>query len=163
MVQIYAGLREQELQAAAAQYVEKFVRGNVFEEVADLVAALSREGAQLWAVSSTNKWVVTEGVRPFGIPGERVLSAEVAVVAGIIGSQIVDVPTDEGKSCRAAPRSDLARRRIRQPVHDLACSTSRRMPSGQSPARAARKLRRARVGDISPAAAEGIEAAVDGE
>ena len=42
MVQIYAGLREQELQAAAAQYVEEFVRGRVFEEMADLVAALQR-------------------------------------------------------------------------------------------------------------------------
>src|ERR1700758_5845025 len=34
MVQIYAGLREQELQAAAAQYVQEFVRGRVFAELA---------------------------------------------------------------------------------------------------------------------------------
>src|SRR5208282_5368679 len=40
MVQIYAGLREQELRAAAARYVREFVSGRVFAEMAALVAAL---------------------------------------------------------------------------------------------------------------------------
>src|SRR5208337_4609424 len=62
MVQIYAGLREQELRAAAARYVRKFVRPRIFAEMAALVAALRQAGVEIWAVSSTNKWVVTEGV-----------------------------------------------------------------------------------------------------
>ena len=40
MVQIYAGLREQELRAAAAQYIEEFVRPRVFPELFSLIAAL---------------------------------------------------------------------------------------------------------------------------
>ncbi len=165
MVQIYAGLREQELQAAAAQYVEEFVRTRVFEEMADLVAALQRQGVQLWAVSSTNKWVVTEGVRPFGIPGERVLAAEVAVVGGIIGSEIVDVPTDEGKAAALA-RVGLARPDavFGNSVHDLAMLNiaANPFPVNPSPALLEAAARKG-WGYFRPAAAEGIEAAVDGE
>ncbi len=98
MVQIYAGLREAELREAATRYVNEFVLDRVFEEIATLIADLRAAGVELWAVSSTNKWVISEGVRPFGIPEERVLAAEVAVVKGTITSELVDVPTDEGKA-----------------------------------------------------------------
>jgi phosphoserine phosphatase len=98
MVQIYAGLREPELRAAAARYVAEIVRPRIFPEIASLLATLKNKGTELWAVSSTNKWVVSEGVRDLGIPDIRVLAAEVAVKAGVIGSEIVHVPTDEGKA-----------------------------------------------------------------
>ncbi|KAA6464532.1 HAD family hydrolase [Acidobacteria bacterium AB60] len=98
MVQIYEGLRETELRAAAARYVNEFVKPRIFQEMEGLVAELRKQGTELWAVSSTNKWVIAEGVRSFGIPEERVLAAEVAVVAGLITSTLVDVPTDEGKA-----------------------------------------------------------------
>src|SRR5579872_3453315 len=42
MVQIYAGLREQELRAAAARYVQEHARGRVFVEMAALVEQLGR-------------------------------------------------------------------------------------------------------------------------
>jgi phosphoserine phosphatase len=121
MVQMYAGLRERELRTAAAQYVEKFVRPCIFPEMTSLVTALRRVGVEIWAVSSTCKWVVAEGVRDFGIPEQRVLAAEVRVVDGIISSELVDVPTDEGKA------ASLARVGLTAPdavfgnsIHDLA-------------------------------------------
>src|SRR5258708_425355 len=98
MVQIYAGLRETELREAAARYVGEFVLPRVFPEIARLVAKLRAAGVELWAVSSTNKWVVAEGIRAFEIPEARLLAAEVAVVDGTITSTLVDVPTDEGKA-----------------------------------------------------------------
>jgi phosphoserine phosphatase len=165
MVQIYAGLREQELQAAAAQYVEKFVRGRVFAEMAALVAALQQRGVELWAVSSTNKWVVAEGVRAFGIPEERVLAAEVSVAAGMIGSAIVDVPTDEGKAVALArvglPHPDAV---FGNSVHDLAMLdiAAHAYPVNPSPALLEIAVQRG-WGYFRPAAAEGIVAAVDGE
>lgn len=121
MVQIYAGLREEELRNAAARYVEEFVQPRIFPEIKELVEALRAAGTELWAVSSTNKWVICEGVRAFGIPAERVLAAEVAVVDGVITSEIVDVPTDEGKAAALASvglqRPDAV---FGNSIHDLA-------------------------------------------
>ncbi len=98
MVQIYAGLRETELREAAARYVKEFVLPRVFPEIAQLVMDLRTAGVELWAVSSTNKWVIVEGVKAFKIPEDRVLAAEAAVVNGTITSTLVDVPTDDGKA-----------------------------------------------------------------
>jgi phosphoserine phosphatase len=165
MVQIYAGLREQELQAAAAQYVQEFVRGRVFAELAALMERLRQGGVELWAVSSTNKWVVGEGVRPFGIAEQRVLAAEVSTVAGIIGSQIVDVPTDEGKAAALAraglPRPDAV---FGNSIHDLAMldTAAHAFPVNPSPALLEAAARRG-WGYFRPTAAEGVEAAVEGE
>jgi phosphoserine phosphatase len=134
MVQIYAGLREQEMRAAAAQYVQEFVRGQIFEELASLVAVLNKTGVELWAVSSTNRWVVAEGVRAFGIPEERVLAAEVKVTNGLVSSEIVDVPTDEGKAL-ALKRVGLAvpDAVFGNSIHDLAMLKIARNPFPVNP------------------------------
>jgi phosphoserine phosphatase len=121
MVQIYAGLREQELREAAARYVRKFVQPRIFAEMAALVASLKKAGVEIWAVSSTNKWVVAEGVCDLGIPEERILAAEVRVTGGLITSELVDVPTDEGKAATlkrvGITRPDAA---FGNSIHDLA-------------------------------------------
>jgi phosphoserine phosphatase len=121
MVQIYAGLREDELRRIAANYVSEFVRPQFFADMQSLVETLRQRGTEIWAVSSTNKWVICEGVRAFGIPENRVLAAEVAVKDGIITSDIVDVPTDEGKAAALArvglPHPDAV---FGNSVHDLA-------------------------------------------
>lgn len=98
MVQMYAGLHEQELRSAAARYFNEHIRPHIFSEVAAVVSSLVNAGVELWAVSSTNKWVISEGVRQFGIPEARVLAAEVKVANGIITSELVDVPTGPAKA-----------------------------------------------------------------
>lgn len=98
MVQIYAGLREQELRSAAARYYAEHVQPLIFSEIASLVDTLRSRNVDLWAVSSTNKWVVSEGVRHFGIPENRVLAAEVKVSDGVIKADLVDVPTGPAKA-----------------------------------------------------------------
>jgi len=165
MVQIYAGLREQELRAAAAQYVAGFVRRRIFAEMAALVAALRKAGVELWAVSSTNRWVILEGVREFGIPEERVLAAEVKVVDGVITSQIADVPTDEGKAVSLKrvghERPDAV---FGNSIHDLAMLEMARNPFPVNPTRALLEAAAKRGwGYFRPRAMEGIEAAVEGE
>ncbi|HVT97974.1 MAG TPA: haloacid dehalogenase-like hydrolase [Acidobacteriaceae bacterium] len=98
MVQVYAGLREDELRRAAARYFSTQVETQIFPEIQSLVAGLRAAGADIWAVSSTNNWVVEEGVRRFGIPADHVLAASVHVRNGLITSDLIDVPTDEGKA-----------------------------------------------------------------
>lgn len=98
MVQVYAGLREEELRRAAARYFAAHVESQIFPEMLALIADLRRAGADIWAVSSTNQWVVEEGARRFGIPAERVVAASVRVHDGLITSDLIAVPTDEGKA-----------------------------------------------------------------
>ena len=165
MVQMYAGLRDAELRAAAARYVNKFVRERIFAEMAALVASMQRAGIELWAVSSTNRWVIAEGLREFGIPEERILAAEVRVKEGMISSEIVDVPTDEAKKTAlrrvGLPAPDAA---FGNSIHDLAMLEMARcpFPVNPSPALLAEAAKRG-WGYFKPQAAEGVEGAVGGE
>jgi phosphoserine phosphatase len=165
MVQIYAGLRDQELRDAAARYVKKFIHERIFQEMADLVAELRASGVDLWAVSSTNRWVIAEAVRDFGIPEDHILAAEVRVADGLITTDIVDVPTDAGKAVA------LKRVGLVQPdavfgnsIHDLAMLQMARCPFPINPSPALLDAVAKRGwGYFRPASAEGQEAAVEGE
>ncbi len=102
MVQVYAGLREDELRKATAEYFHAQIAPHIFPEMQELVAQLRAGGTDIWAVSSTNNWLIEEGVRDFGINPDRVLAAKVRVKDGVITSELVDVPTDEGKAISLA-------------------------------------------------------------
>ncbi len=121
MVQVYAGLPESTLRDAAAHFFSTQIEPHIFPELHHLVATLQQVGVDIWAVSSTNDWVIEEGVRRFNIPPSRVLAARVAVADGIITNTLIEVPTDEGKVAA------LARSGIHAPdavfgnsVHDAA-------------------------------------------
>jgi phosphoserine phosphatase len=99
MVQIYAGLQEAEIRRAAAEYFRLHIESHIFPELRALVSRLHQEGVEIWAVSSTNNWVIEEGVLRFNIPASRVLSARVRVDEdGHITSDLIAVPTGEGKA-----------------------------------------------------------------
>jgi phosphoserine phosphatase len=97
MVQMYQRLREDEMRRAAKTFFANQIEANIFPEMKDLVSELRGKGVDIWAVSSTNNWVIEEGVRRFGIPAERVLAACVQVKDGVVTDMIKDVPTDAGK------------------------------------------------------------------
>jgi len=97
MVQIYAGIPESEIRAAAAEFFAVRIASNIFPEMLTLVRELQSRGTEIWAVSSTCDWVIEEGVRRFNIPANRVLAAQVAIDDGIVTDRLIDVPTDEGK------------------------------------------------------------------
>lgn len=98
MVQIYRGLREAELRQAAHTFFETFVRPHIFPEMKDLCRRLETQGVTLWAVSSTNNWLIEVAVAHFGIPAKRVLAACVQCADGLISDELLDIPTDEGKA-----------------------------------------------------------------
>ncbi len=97
MVQVYQNLRDAELRRAAADFFAKHIAHTIFPDLRRAVETLQSRGAEIWAVSSTNHWVVEEGVKLFNIPSDRVLAARVAVEAGVATDRLLDVPTDEGK------------------------------------------------------------------
>ena len=97
MVQMYQRLREDEMRRAAKAFFEAQVERSIFPEMVQLVEELRSRGVDIWAVSSTNHWVIEYGVRRFGIAPDRVLSARALVKDGVVTDTILDVPTDEGK------------------------------------------------------------------
>jgi phosphoserine phosphatase len=129
------------------------------------VATLAQSGAEIWAVSSTNKWVVAEGVRAFGIPEERILAADARIENGLISSEIVDVPTDEGKAASLA-RAGLAHpdAAFGNSIHDLAMLKAARnaFPVNPSPALIDAAAKNG-WGCFWPREAEGVHAAVPGK
>lgn len=140
MVQVYAGLRDDELRGAAARYFATQVEPQIFPEMQALVADLRTTGVDLWAVSSTNNWVIEEGLKRFGIGPERVLGACVRVRDGVITSELIDVPTDEGKA-ESLRRIGLSRPDVvfGNSIHDLAMLeiAGRAIPVNPTPALAA--------------------------
>jgi phosphoserine phosphatase len=97
VVQMNKGLPLERLRAGAQQYFREFVEHRIFPEMQELTRQLKAQGCELWAVSSTNNWVVEEGAAMFGIPAERVLAVTLAVEDGLITDRLVRVPTDELK------------------------------------------------------------------
>jgi phosphoserine phosphatase len=97
MVQVYRSLRLDEMRAAAASFFREHIEQNIFPEMLALVAELQKRGVEIWAVSSTNEWVIEEGVKRFHIPADHVLAAAVHIRDGVVTGDLRDIPTDEGK------------------------------------------------------------------
>ncbi len=97
MVQVYQGLHEHELRAAAAAFFARHIAPRIFPVMEEVINRLNARGTQLWAVSSTNDWVIEEGVRRFGIPPERVLAARVEIAEGLVSDRIRHVPSGPQK------------------------------------------------------------------
>ena len=100
MVTINAGLPLSLLEEAAEEFYANIVEGSgrIFPEMQQLTHELKNAGSDLWAVSSTNEWVVRAGVKRFGIPASHVLAASVQIENGRATDWLVRVPTDEGKA-----------------------------------------------------------------
>ena len=137
MVQLYQGLSEETMRTAAAEFFRQHIEPNIFPALRALIANLQAQNVDIWAVSSTNDWVIDEGVKRFNIPANRVLAARVAIAGGRVTGEVLDVPTDEGKV------TSLSRVGITRPdcvfgnsVHDAAMlSIARRaFPVNPSPA-----------------------------
>ena len=102
MVTMHRGLQEEVVQQACDAYFAQAIAPNIFPEMRELVQRLRASGCDVWAVSSSNQWIIRSGMRSFGIPQNRILAAEVAVENGTIGRTISDrlirVPSGPGKS-----------------------------------------------------------------
>ena len=105
MVTMHRGLQEEVVQQASDAYFAQAIAPNIFPEMRELVERLRAAGCDVWAVSSSNQWIIRAGMTHFGIPQNRILAAEVAVQSGIITDRLIRVPSGPGKP--AAIRSVL--------------------------------------------------------
>ena len=97
MVTMNQGLREAEaLELARTFFAENFLQ-RIFPEMKALVTRLRETGCDVWAVSSTNEWVIREAMLHVGIAQEKILAAAVATENGIITDRLTRVPSGAGK------------------------------------------------------------------
>jgi len=97
MVTINSGIAMQALEEAAEEFFSNVVEPRIFPEMVRLTRELAAAGCEIWAVSSTNDWVIREGVKRFGIRRSRVLAAAVHVEHGVLTDRLVRVPSGPGK------------------------------------------------------------------
>jgi HAD superfamily hydrolase (TIGR01490 family) len=102
MVTINNGNSVQTLQEAAEEFFSSMVEKRIFPEMLRLTRELESIGCEVWAISSTNEWVVREGVKRFGIPRRRVLAASVHIEEGQITDRLIRVPSGPGKAIAIA-------------------------------------------------------------
>jgi len=97
MVTMHRGLKETEVQQAATRYFDEHFPNQIFPEMRDLVRHLQDAGCEVWAVSSTNEWVIRAAMQHFGIPGNRILAAAVDIEHGVVTDRLVRIPSGPGK------------------------------------------------------------------
>jgi HAD superfamily phosphoserine phosphatase-like hydrolase len=97
MVTLHKGLREDDLLDLSKQFFDENFLPNIFPEMQRLITELQKSGCDVWAVSSTNEWVIREAMKHFGIPREKVLAAAVEIENGIITDRLIRVPSGIGK------------------------------------------------------------------
>jgi phosphoserine phosphatase len=116
MVQICRGLRVEALQAASREFFSAQVESRIFPEMLRLTNLLSDGGCELWAVSSSNQWLIEVEAAPFGFPPERVLAATTVVEDGVVTDRLTRVPSGPEKAT-------LLKQHLHRPV-DLAFGNS---------------------------------------
>ena len=97
MVTLHKSLKESELLRLSREYFDNNFVARIFPEMKRLIAELQKSGCDVWAVSSTNEWMIRGAMRHFGIPEAKVIAAGVEIDDGIITDRLVRVPSGIGK------------------------------------------------------------------
>ena len=97
MVTMHRGIPEPKMMDAATRFFDQFFVVQIFPEMRELVRRLQENGCEVWAVSSSNEWVIRAAMKHFGIPESHILAAQVEVERGIVTDRLVRVPSGAGK------------------------------------------------------------------
>ena len=97
MVTMHKGIAETVIMQAATKFMADSFPGHNFPEMQELVRRLHDDGCDIWAVSSSNEWVIRAGMKSFGITDDHILATKVAVENGIITDRLVRVPSGPSK------------------------------------------------------------------
>lgn len=98
MVTMHEGISCAEIEEAVRRFFSEVIASGIFPEMQVLTRELIDSGCELWAISSTNDWVVREGVRSFGIAPDHVIAANVAINNGHASGRLLRMPSGAGKA-----------------------------------------------------------------
>ena len=120
MVQIYAGLREQELRGAASRYFSEHVSPPFFRRWPPSSTRCANPTSNSGPLVPPTSGLFPKASAVLAFP-KNVLAAEVKVVDGLITSELVDVPTGPAKAAAlrrvGLPHPDVV---FGNSLHDLA-------------------------------------------
>jgi phosphoserine phosphatase len=97
MATMHHGLPEDVVQKACDTFFAQAIAPNIFPEMRELIERLRANACDVWAVSSSNHWIIRSGMKYFGIPNDHILAAEAVVENGIITDRLLRVPSGPGK------------------------------------------------------------------
>ena len=98
MVTMHHGQSEEVVMQAATEFMKSSFPGAIFPEMQELVWRLRQNGCDVWAVSSSNEWVIRAGMKPFGIADDHILATKAELENGTITDRLVRIPSGPGKS-----------------------------------------------------------------
>jgi phosphoserine phosphatase len=98
MVTMHKGIADTEMMRAATEFMTESFPGHIFEEMRDLVRRLHDNGCEVWAVSSSNEWVIRAGMKHFGIVEDRILAGKPVLENGLVTDRLVRMPSGPGKA-----------------------------------------------------------------
>jgi phosphoserine phosphatase len=109
MVTMHKGLSDAAMMKAASEFMTHSFPGQIFSEMQDLVHRLHEQGCEIWAVSSSNEWVIRVGMKQFGIAENRILATKPVIESGIVTDRLVRIPSGSGKAqaLREVVRKDV--------------------------------------------------------
>ena len=97
MVTMHQGISERQMMQAATHFFDEFFIVQIFPEMRELVRRLQENGCDVWAVSSSNEWVIRAAMQHFFIPSDHILAAKVEVENEIATNRLIRVPSGTGK------------------------------------------------------------------
>jgi phosphoserine phosphatase len=98
MVSMNRGISCDVLERSAREFFPEVIAPGIFPEMKVLTHLLIENDCELWAISSTNDWVVTAGVEQFGIRPDHVIAACVGRENGCASAAVLRMPSGEGKA-----------------------------------------------------------------
>jgi phosphoserine phosphatase len=97
MVSMHQGLSDTKMMEAASEFMTDSFPGKIFSEMRDLVHRLREQDCSVWAVSSSNEWVIRAGMKQFGIREDHILATKPVLADGIVTDRLVRTPSGAGK------------------------------------------------------------------
>jgi HAD superfamily phosphoserine phosphatase-like hydrolase len=97
MVTMHKGMTEAVMMKVASDFMEHAFPGHIFPEMQELVGRLQENGCDVWAVSSSNEWVIRAGMKSFGIAEDHILATKVQLENGVITDRLSCIPSGPGK------------------------------------------------------------------
>lgn len=97
MVTMHRGLSETTMMQAAREFMSSAFPGRIFPEMQQLVQRLDQQGCEIWAVSSSNEWIIRAGIEQFGVKPDRILAAKAEMQGDLVTDRLVRIPSGPGK------------------------------------------------------------------